>query len=460
MAAGEMPSRGAGDAPGSRTRTHALRELLSVAPFRGLWLAGTLSSFGDWLALLATASLAAVLAPDQLGAYLAVSGVFIVRILPALVLGPFAGVVADRLDRRWTMIIGDVLRGALFVSIPFVGTLWWLYLAIVLAECVSLFWNPAKDATVPNLVPRPRLELANQLGLVSSYGTAPFASLAFSGITLVAQSLPEWPLIGPDGLYLAVYANAATFFVSAFVVSRLAFPQRTATEAFAGESVYRTIADGLLLLRERPFVRGLIGGMIGAFASGGLVIGLSREFVEDLGAGAPGFGLLFVAVFSGMALGLLAGPHLLRGFARSRVFPASLIGAGSLLLVLALVPVFAVAMVTAVLLGACVGLAWVVGYTLIGLTVEDAVRGRTFALVQSLDGVVLVGVLAVAPFLAAAFDGMLGLPRTLDLGTVSLTYTGTMVTYVLAGAGMILTGRAAWRRMNDRDQAAGPPMHR
>ena len=451
MTAGEDDPQGAGDAPESSTGTSALRELLRIPTFRGLWLAGTLSSFGDWLALLATTSLAAALAQDQLGAYLAVSGVFILRILPAIILGPFAGVVADRLDRRTTMITGDILRCLLFVSIPLVGTLWWMYIAIVLVECVSLFWNPAKDATIPNLVPRGRLELANQLNLVASYGTAPVAALVFSGLTLVAQPLRQLiPAIDPDGVFIAVYANAATFLVSAWVVSRLTFPHRAAREVLAGESVYRTVADGLLLIKERPFVRGLIGGMLGAFAGGGLVIGLSRQFVEDLGGGAPGYGLLFVSVFSGMALGLVGGPRLLKGLSRSRIFPASLVGAGLILLVLALVPVLLVAMFLAVLLGACVGVAWVVGYTLIGLTVEDEIRGRTFALVQTLDGVVLVVVLALAPLMAAAFDGLFGLPRTLDLGALSLTYTGSMVTYVVAGVGMLLAGLSAWRRMNDR----------
>jgi MFS family permease len=452
VTAREVSFPGAGDdAPGSRPRFGGLRSLLAVRSFRGLWLAGTLSSFGDWLALLATTSLAAVLARDQFGAYLAVSGVFILRILPALVLGPFAGVVADRLDRRRTMVVGDVLRGTIFVSIPLVGTLWWMYLAIVLSECVSLFWGPAKDATVPNLVPRSRLELANQLNLVSSYGTAPLAALLFSALTYAATTLEEHvPVIGPSGLYLAVYLNGLTFYVSAVVVARLRFPAREAAErALAGQPVHTTIADGLALLRERPAVRGLVIGMLGAFASGGLVIGLSREFVDDLGAGAPGYGLLFVSVFTGMALGLVAGPRIVRSLDRARAFTVSLVASGVVLVVLALVPVLEVALVAAVVLGGCVGTAWVLGYTLLGLTVDDIVRGRTFALVQTLDGVVLVVVLALAPLLAGAFDGVFGLPRTLDLGPVALTYTGAMVTYVVAGLGMALAGRAAWRRMGE-----------
>lgn len=452
MSTGQPPDAG-DDGTGGLTPSGgpALKQLLAIRPFRNLFAAGTISSFGDWLALLATTALAAELAADGVGEYLAVSGVFILRIVPAVVLGPLAGVVADRLDRRHTMIVGDLLRCALFVSIPIVGTLWWMYVAIVLIECISLFWNPAKDATVPNLVPPERLELANQLGLVGSYGTAPVAALVFSGLSLLSAPLRSLlPGLDPEGIFLAIYVNGATFLVSAWIVSRLTFPPRAATETLAGQSVYRTVADGLLIVKERPFVRGLIAGMLGAFAGGGLVIGLATRFVKDMGAGAPGYGMLFVAVFTGMATGIVLGPRLLAGLSRPRIFGAALTTAGGILLTLAVIPTLLIALPLAAVLGSVIGVAWVVGYTLLGLTVEDEFRGRTFALVQSLDGVVLVLVLAVAPLLAAAFDALLSLPRTLALGSFELTYTGAMAAYLVAGLAMCAAGLSAWRTMNDR----------
>ncbi len=449
MTTGE-PAGESGPVGGGPSRA-GLKDLLAIGPFRNLFVAGALSSFGDWLALLATTSLAAMLTPDGLGQYLAVSGVFILRIVPAVVLGPLAGVVADRLDRRWTMIIGDLLRGVLYVSIPVVGTLSWMYVAIVLIEAVSLFWNPAKDATVPNLVPPDRLELANQLNLVGSYGTAPVAALLFSGLALLSGPLRHViPGLDPDGIFLAIYVNALTFLVSAWVVSRLRFPQRTPRRRVAREPIHRTIIDGLLLLKQRPLVRGLVAGMLGAFAAGGLVIGLATRYVRDLGAGSAGYGMLFVSVFTGMAAGLVLGPRVLRGLSRPRLFGASLFGAGVVLLVLAVLPTLLLVLPLAAVLGAFVGIAWVIGYTLLGERVEDEIRGRTFALVQSLDDVVLVVVLALAPLLAAAFDALLSLPRTVTLGALELTYTGAMITYLLAGAAMAATGRWAWRTMNDR----------
>ena len=452
MSTGQPPRDGDDATAGLTPPSGGLRALLAIRPFRNLWMAGALSSLGDWLALLATTSLAAELAKGGVGQYLAVSGVFILRIAPAIVLGTVAGVVADRLDRRTTMIVGDLLRFALFVSIPIVGTLWWMYVAIVIIECVSLFWNPAKDATVPNLVPAERLELANQLNLVGSYGTAPIAALLFSTLALVSEPLRILvPGLDEGGTFLAIYVNAVTFLVSAWIVARVTFPPREAArQHLASQSVYRTVADGLLIVKERPFVRGLVAGMLGAFAGGGLVIGLATRFVADMGAGSPGYGLLFTAVFTGMAAGLVLGPRVLAGFSRPRLFGASLSGAGVILLALAVAPVLLLVLPLAVLLGSFVGVGWVIGYTLLGLTVEDEIRGRTFALIQSLSGVVLVVVLALAPLLAAAFDATLDLPRNLTLGPLTLTYTGAMVTYLLAGLAMIAAGVGAWRSMNDR----------
>ena len=93
--------------------------VLSIRPFRRLWIATSLSSLGDWLSLVALASLASTLAgPGAAAQYSAVGGVWLSSLLPALVLGPLAGAVADRLDRRINMIVGDVLRAVLVPDYP------------------------------------------------------------------------------------------------------------------------------------------------------------------------------------------------------------------------------------------------------------------------------------------------------------------------------------------------------
>jgi dTMP kinase len=148
--------------------THSLVAVLRIRDFRNLWIGLGLSSLGDWMGLLALTAMANAIAEGYAVKNFAIAGVLFLSVLPALVMGPVAGYIADRLDRRHTLIWGDVIRGVLFVTIPIVGTLWWVFVVTVLVEAVSLVWGPAKDATVPNLVPRHRLEAANQVSLATT----------------------------------------------------------------------------------------------------------------------------------------------------------------------------------------------------------------------------------------------------------------------------------------------------
>jgi dTMP kinase len=427
---------------------HDVRALMRITPFRRLWLALGLSSFGDWLGLLATAALAKNLASDSYSAQnFAIAGVFILRLAPAVLLGPLAGAVADRLDRRWTLVIGDLLRFALFVSIVVIGTLPWLFVATVLIECVALFWGPANDATVPNLVPRRRLEAANQLSLLATYGSAPIAAAIYAVLATAADGVSAVPSLPDlDPIRIALWVNAVTFLVSALVIWRLEFPAGPRRDLAREGGVVRIVLDGWRFVAATPVTRGLVIGMLGAFAAGGFVVGLAQTFVADLGAGQPGFGILFGAVFVGLAAGMWVGPRALGGVSRRRIFGLALVAGGGCLLLLALVPNMLLAVAFTVALGMCGGVAWVIGYTLLGLEVHDEVRGRTFAFLHSSARVVLVLVLAAGPVLA----GVIG-THTLALpGGERLVYNGAAWVFGLAGLLAIALGLSAYRQMNDR----------
>src|SRR4029453_10453666 len=137
---------------------------------------------------------------------------------PAIVLGPLAGAFADRFDRRKTMVITDVIRFALFASIPLVDNLVWLFVAQFLIEAFSLFWIPAKDAAVPNMLRKDQLEPANQLSLVTTYGLTPVAAaVVFALLTSLGGRISEL-LPGTNEVDLALYVNALTFLVAAVVI--------------------------------------------------------------------------------------------------------------------------------------------------------------------------------------------------------------------------------------------------
>ncbi|HYT81280.1 MAG TPA: MFS transporter, partial [Actinomycetota bacterium] len=151
------------------TRPATLKDLLTDPSFSRLWRAMLVSSLGDWVGFVAVASLVADLGGKRLGA-LAVAGVMLARLLPSVVFGPFAGVFADRFDRKKLMVSADVARGAMYASMPFVPGLLWIFLLSFFIECFSLLWTPAKDASLPNLVPRRQLSNANSVGLITTYG--------------------------------------------------------------------------------------------------------------------------------------------------------------------------------------------------------------------------------------------------------------------------------------------------
>ncbi len=430
---------------------HSVRAVLDLTVFRRLWLALGLSSLGDWLGLLAITALASKIAEGESGKYFAVSGVFILRLAPAVLLGPVAGVLVDRFSRRWILVFGDVLRFLLFASIPLVGTLWWLLVATALVEIVGIFWLPAKDAAVPTLVPAHRLEAAHQLSLAVTYGSAPVAAILFAGLTLLNGMLDGViPHLAQSQAYLALYVNAATFAVSAVVIWSLDLPVGSGASD-RQESLWRTGIQGWKYISGTPVVRGLVLGMLGAFAAGGVVISLAKFFVKSLNAGDPGYGLLFAAVFLGLAAGMWLMPRLLPEFPRRRLFGLSIAGAGLWLVLLSAIPSMPLAVFFTFGLGYSAGTAWVTGYTLLGLEVGDEVRGRTFAFVQAMVRVVLITVLAIAPVIAVGLAKLMELPYSWQLNDfVTLTYTGVMATFLLAGVLATAIGVLAYRQMDDR----------
>jgi Na+/melibiose symporter-like transporter len=148
------------DAGRSRWRRTEITEgsLLRNARFYRLWAGQGISFVGDAISMVALVVLVAEIA----GSASAVGGVLIARLLPTLV-SPFAGVLADRLDRRAILVASDLARAVLVLGIVFTGDLATIYVLVFLMGLACTFFNPTIRAAFPGVVGEGDLTRANAL---------------------------------------------------------------------------------------------------------------------------------------------------------------------------------------------------------------------------------------------------------------------------------------------------------
>ena len=379
----------------------------------------------------------------------ATASVIAVRLTPALIIGPFAGAWGDRFNRRYTMVTADLGRFGLYASIPLVHSLWWLLVASFLIESLSLFWIPAKEASVPNLVPPSHLESANRISLITTYGSAAVASSLFALLDEVNHLLGHvFAHFRSNPVDLALYLDAATFLFSAATVWSLrTIATAKGSSQTPGErvSTLRSIAEGWRFIATSRWLRGLVVGILGAVAAAAVAIGLAPRFAHDVHGGNAGYGILFATIFVGLATGMFVGPRLGRGLSRRRLVGLCISAAGVALSFNAIMPNLLLAMVFTFLMGAFAGVVWVVSMTLVGLEVSDDRRARTFAYIYNMMRLMLLLVVVAAPFIA----GLIG-QHSAVLGETRIRLDGITITMFAAGLVAVVVGRVCFRLMDDR----------
>ncbi len=414
-----------------------------------------LSSMGDWLGLLAAAIFASGQVTGSAAKGAAFGSVVAVRMLPALVLGPLAGVVADRWDRRYTMVVCDLTRFVMFASIP-ASTLVthdskvivaWAAIATFVIEAMQMAWGPAKDASVPNLLPRARLENANQLTLATTYGITPVLAGSFlAALTTIVNELHRSTGRSPfEPSHVALYFNALTFLATAltvlFGIPEISKARRTGERPAKRPAVWREFLAGWAYVGKTPLVRGLVLGILGAFAGAGIIVGTAQFYARSLGGGDATFYILFAVIFVGLGAGIVAGPRLVGALSRRRWFGLSIILAAGSVAVLAFAWHLVVAVFFTLGVGVGAGMAFLAGTTLLGSEVGDEVRGRVFAFINTGTQVTLLLTISLSSVLTG-----LGSSREvvgLHVSTARL---------LLLGAGLfgVFAGLTALRQMDDK----------
>jgi dTMP kinase len=418
-----------------------IRLFNSPAFFR-LWLAQVVSSLGDWIGFVAITAIAARVGGSSPEA--AISLVLSARLIPGFFLGPIAGVFVDRWDRKRVMVVCDIGRGLVLASLPFVDTVPGLFFASLFLEIFTLFWGPAKEASVPNLVQPQFLTTANSLSLVAAYGTFPIGSAVFALLAKVAEWLSEYEAL--EGLRVsqesvAIYFDVATFFVSALMISSIPIPKRVtnggqrSARRIDMKQTFHELAEGWRFIGQRGVVRAVIFGLATGLFGGGMVVPLGPLFASTLGGGSASFGLLLTALGTGVAVGVIGLSVMHRRLPLLHMFVGALFGAGGSLIFAASLSSLAPALGGVALLGICAGGVYILGYTILQVNVEDELRGRIFATLYTVTRFTLLLAFALAPVLARGLE------------EVSDDFSGVTLTLWLGGAIILVAGVVAARNV-------------
>jgi dTMP kinase len=419
-----------------------IRLFNSPAFFR-LWLAQVVSALGDWIGFIAVTAIAARIggsSPET-----AISLVLSARLVPGFFLGPIAGVLVDRWDRKRVMVACDIGRGLTLASLPFVDTIAGLFFASLLLEVFTLMWGPAKEASVPNLVQPQFLTTANSLSLVAAYGTFPIGSAVFALLAKVAEWLGGYDAL--EGLRVsqesvAIYFDVVTFFVSALMISSIPIARRrepsAARRRIDMKQTFRELAEGWRFIGTTGVVRAVIFGLATGLFGGGMVVPLGPIFSSEiLGGGTAGFGLLLTALGVGVAVGIIGLSVAHRRLPLLHMFVGALFAGGAALIIAASLSSLAPALAGVALLGLCAGSVYILGYTILQINVEDELRGRIFATLYTLTRFTLLLAFALAPVLSRLLEAVSDDPR----------FPGVRLTLWFGGVVILASGVVAFRNM-------------
>lgn len=345
-------------------------ELLRQNPnFRWLWGGQIVSLLGDWFNLIASAILIAELTDSGL----ALGVLFTIRMLAPFVVAPIAGIFADRYNRKYLLIITDLVRAIVVLGFLFVqdaNDIWLLYVLTVLLFGVSGFFSPARSAILPDITSPQELGTANTLG-AASWSVMLAVGAAIGGLTT-----------GLFGSQTAFIIDGFTFAISAGLLLKIRLPSSSST---AGEAPTRVRLTALRYMLQHPdlLIIAMHKAAISLLMSSGLQVVLveisNSYFVIGVG-GALSLGMIYC--INGIGSGI--GPILARRWTGDRDTPLRIsITVGYLIAVIGIAIMAPLFNFESVLLGGLVrsiggGIVWVFSTQLLLQRAPNEIRGRIF----------------------------------------------------------------------------------
>ncbi len=394
--------------------------------FRALWIGQLVSQIGDSFVTVA----ALVLVNQLTSSPLPIVVLVLCITLPQLFFGLIGGVFVDRLDRKMVMITTDVLRSLLVPVVILVqraDQLHILYLAAFAVVTLSVFFNPARNATIPNIVEEDMLLTANALIQANQI------------IAMIFGSAAAGLIIGWLGTTFAFIFDAATFAVSAVFITTMRIPSRAAATAQTSlRVIWGQLVEGLAFIKRHTTLLSILGLTAAATLGLSTIMVLGIIYLdEELGVGAEGFGFLMSVQGLGVVIGGLLISRVARKWPAYQIVGACLVVLGVAIIVFALAPSYSLVLLAVAIIGLCIvatraGLA-----TLTQALVPDEKRGR----VESVVNLVIGLSTSIAMAISGVFGQLFGVRAVfISAGTVTIL-SGVAAAFVLREPTRMLMSR-------------------
>ena len=369
--------------------------------YRYTWMGQVVSEIGDHFNNIAVFSLA--LAATHSG--LVVSGIMLSRAIPAIMAGPLAGVLLDRIDRRRLMIASDLIRAVLAAGFMFASRYpepWVLYLCSGMLMFASPFFTSGRASILPSIANKEELHTANALTQTTQWATLTVGTLA-AGASVTHFGY-EW----------AFFLNSLSFLFSAWSISRLRASRghfRAERDALTEADVirpWRDYTDGLRYMRATPLILGIAVINIGWATGGGgaqILFSLFGEIVFNRGAAGIG------QIWGCAGIGLLIGGVFGHWFGKRSSFKAykraiviCYIVHGGAYVIFSQARQYWLALVFIGLSRAAVAVSSVLNITQLLRHIPDTYRGRVFATIESLTWSVMMLSMMAAGIASQHYD--------------------------------------------------------
>ncbi|MBI4845202.1 MAG: MFS transporter [Candidatus Omnitrophica bacterium] len=360
------------------------RAIFKDKNFFCFWIGQVVSQFGDRLNQMALIFIVSSRFSGSSSYGLALAKVISFTIIPSFLISPLAGALVDRWNRKYTMIISDLIRAALVLFIPLVlkfsDSFVPIYCIVFLIFSTSCFFLPSKFSIIPQIVDKEKLLIANSLTNIT------IMIAAVLGVGLGGA------LIEKSGAVLGFYIDAFTYLISACLLFFVRTKDTVNGEKVEGnkklsllfKSIWGEIKEGISYIRGNPYLRFVFFTIFILMSAAGAVSTVTVIFIQNVFSSVTrDLGFLSFFLGAGFFLGTLICGRFAEKVSKVKVIFFGLIASGFFLscfaVFLKIYPSMVIAGILTILLGAAVGPIFISVTTLIHEVAKTKMGGRTFS---------------------------------------------------------------------------------